>query len=228
MLPTFHTIITKKPPKSHCTQPRVQLPSSPRSCLWSEKRSCHCWLSPWPEPQLSVVWACCCFQATLRCYSHNIPSTPLLPVLRSAFLCGMRCPIHKLFFRERRRCSGIALLFQSKSRSSTGAEMEWDQVTVATRRQLRRWSGVRSSWRLGNYSTARTNSSSSSSSSSSALLLRERATRAEELRRSWAVNKEAGKTCVVVMCVCASLEGAEQGFGRACCTASIRSSRIRA
>lgn len=70
---------------------------SPRFCLWSEEHSCHCWLSPCPAPQLSAVLACCCFQATLRRYSHSIPSTSHRPVLRSSPLRVIRCPIHRRF-----------------------------------------------------------------------------------------------------------------------------------
>lgn len=57
--------------------------NSPHSCLWSEECSCHCLRFPSPEPQLSVVLACCCFQATFSCYSRSI--------LR-AFLSSNLCP----------------------------------------------------------------------------------------------------------------------------------------
>lgn len=68
--------------------------NSPRFCLWSEERSCRCLPSPWPEPQLSVVLACCCYQATLWCYSHSILT--VLPVPRITSPCVIRCPIHDL------------------------------------------------------------------------------------------------------------------------------------
>lgn len=76
---------------------------SPRCCLWRMERSCCCRLSPWSEPQLSAVLACCCFQATLPCYSHSIPRAPGLPVLRSASPCVICCPIHKLLFKKKKK-----------------------------------------------------------------------------------------------------------------------------
>lgn len=55
----------------------VRVRISPRSFLWSERRSFRCRPSLSPGPQLSAVLACCCFQATLRCYSRSVPSIPI-------------------------------------------------------------------------------------------------------------------------------------------------------
>ena len=89
--------------------------------------------------------ACWCFQATLRCYSYSIPSTPRLPVLRSESLRVIHCPINELLSRKGHTAPGSLSCI---SPIWIIEEMERDQVTVATGRQLWRWWGVRSSWRL--------------------------------------------------------------------------------
>lgn len=136
---------------------------SPLFCLWYEARSCLYLLL---EPQLSVVPACCCFQATLLSYSHSIPIPPPLPV---------PCPICRLLIREMRRHFRTPLPYPPRSRSfkATERKKEGMGVTVATtRRQLQRWWGVRLPWRLGNYSTVCM--TSFSISHASAVLLRHR------------------------------------------------------
>lgn len=112
---------------------------SPRSCLWSEERSCHCWLCPWTEPQLSVVLACCCFQATLRSYSHSIPS----PVLQSASLRGICSRVRKLVPEIGRSTPGSHLFIEpiriiKKSGDETGSGHRGNKKIAG-------WWGVRSS-----------------------------------------------------------------------------------
>lgn len=73
--------------------------NSPQYCPWSRKHSCR-WLSPWLEPQLSAVLACCCSQATLWCYSHSFPRKLALPILQPVSLCAIYSPIYELFSRK--------------------------------------------------------------------------------------------------------------------------------
>lgn len=107
------------------------------------------------------------------------------PAAFPAFPSRIASPLldRRLLFGENQMpAAGLRSLI-SPIRIIGGMETKRDQVTEATRRQFWGWWGVRSSWRLGNYSTVRAVRSPSSTTPSTS---------------SKVVNKTAGMACGVV------------------------------